>query len=133
MRILPVIMRKYDAYANRAIRRIKRLPPESRQSGDDSGLEDVWEEFKSQIQHEQSIFFDLYEQVIRELCLGLVQELPGHEIEILWFGCEARFDCDDDEAGTHPLLGELRAHVADELYRIVCRRAADEAPQSDLD
>ena len=53
-----IIESKYKRYTANVINQIKALPPESRLSGDDSGLANVWEEWKVQMQGEQSVFFD---------------------------------------------------------------------------
>jgi hypothetical protein len=87
---------KYIAYAAKVIAEIKDLGPECRQSGDDSLLDDVWEEFKFQHQYEHSVLFEAYEATIEQLCFQIVVELPQHEQEILWFGSDAYFDWDDE-------------------------------------
>ena len=81
--VTKILRKKYTAYRDEAIKIVKGLPPESRQSGEDSRLEDVWEEFKIQVQREESGVFDLYVETIEGLCEDLVKRLPDHELEFL--------------------------------------------------
>ena len=50
----------YNGLVAVVIADIKALPDNCRQSGDDSNLKDVWEEFKDHLQNEQSNFFCQY-------------------------------------------------------------------------
>lgn len=59
----------YAKYVRQVIQEIKDLPDECRQSGDDSGLKDVWEEYKYQIQHEEFAVSWAYGETIRSLCV----------------------------------------------------------------
>src|SRR3990170_2432641 len=79
-----IIEAKYEKYVKEVIKEIKTLGPECRQSGDDSGLKDVWEEFKYQMHHGESILYEVYEEDFRRICGRVLKELPKDEIQILW-------------------------------------------------
>lgn len=126
-----ILQKKYTAYRDEVIKIIQSLPPESRQSGDDSGLEDVWEEFKIQVQREESGVFDLYVETIEGFCEDLVKRLPDHELDLLWLGADASFDHDDEKGP--PARDEMTDGIARELYQLVLSRAADEDLKFDPD
>ena len=107
------------------IEQIKALGPECRLSDDDSGLADVWEEWKSQMQEEHSIYFDAYEDTILGICRSVVQSLPKDEQSLLWLQSDAYFDWDEDEEDP-PSDQELQDALTQELYARVCQIAADE-------
>ncbi len=129
--VLRILTAKYDDYARQVIERIKKLPPECRQSGDDSLLEDVWEEWKYQVQRRESVLFNLYEETFRDICTGVVESLPPHERELLWLCSDGSFN-HDQETGP-PAGNQVVEDVADELYQRVCNIAADEELKVDPD
>jgi hypothetical protein len=110
--------------SGQAVHTIGALGPECRQSGDDSPLENVWEEFKAQIQGEQSGLFESYEETIRSLCTSVVSKLAPAERMLLWLESEAYWNWDEDTAEPHD--SEIQEDVSEELYCRVCTRAADE-------
>lgn len=57
---------------------------EGRQSGDDSELKDVWEEWKYQLQQEESIFFEHYNADIKLICLTTIEALRPSEQRAMW-------------------------------------------------
>ena len=72
-----ILQKKYSAYRDEVVGIIQSLPPESRQSGDDSGLDDVWEEFKFQVQREESVTFGLYVETIEAFCKDVTKKLSS--------------------------------------------------------
>jgi hypothetical protein len=76
---------------------------ESLLSGDDSGLQNTWEEICVQIQDEESVCWGAYDHTTRSLVTGFVGELPAHEREAIWLqtgpGQDWRFE---DEAEREP-------------------------------
>jgi hypothetical protein len=56
------------------LRYLKSLP--ANLSGDDSGLRNVWQEICVQVQGEDSLYWDVYEETIRSCAIGLVSKLP---------------------------------------------------------
>jgi hypothetical protein len=118
-----ILESKYNAYRDEVIKIVKGLPPESCLSGDDSGLDDVWGEFKYQVQREESGMFDLYVETIEGLCEDVSKKLPDHEIDLLWLYADAYFDHDDDDG--HPGRDELTEAVAHKLYGKVLETAGN--------
>ncbi len=122
----------YNGLVAVVIADIKALPDNCRQSGDDSNLKDVWEEFKDQLQNEQSIFFDAFAHTIQSLCSKRVSELDADRKLLLWLWSEGYLErwVNEDEV----LLADLDAnHVNEELYRRICDVAASEPFADDPD
>ena len=70
------------------------------QSGDDSGLENIWEEICVQVQGEESAMFSSYEDTIETCIAEEVSALEAFEQIALWLctdqGCEWRSDAQDN-------------------------------------
>lgn len=118
-----IIAEKYDEYSRKVIERIKSLGPECRLSGDDSGLADVREEFKCQVQTGESFFYDVYEETIRSICRDVIESLTRSELKLLWLWTDAYFDY---EGEGFPCTEELIDAVEDELYSAVWQAADNE-------
>lgn len=118
-----IISERYAQLVSEIADRVKRLPDSCKQSGDDSEFPDVWEEFKYEIQEEQSVLFNLYEDHIQGLCDGLTEALLPTEIKVLWLGSDGYLDWVEDG---FPDLSQLHQDVSRELYSRVCGRATDE-------
>lgn len=123
-----IIHAKYDDYGDQIVKMVQGLPEDCRQSGDDSVLEDVWEEFKYQVQQDESAMFGAYEDTITALCQKLVENVPNHELELLWLASDGYFN--QDEEGVQL---EKVEDVVNELYRRICNRAFDEDLKNDPD
>lgn len=53
-----IVREKYADYALQVIDKLQSLKEDSCLSGDDSGLDNVWEEIKSQVQEGESYYAD---------------------------------------------------------------------------
>ncbi|MDO9119809.1 MAG: hypothetical protein Q7U39_17765 [Nitrospira sp.] len=126
--ILRIIEEKYKDYCDRIVQMVRDLPDDCRQSGDDSVLEDVWEEFKCQVQRDESAVFGAYEGTISAICQKLVDTLPQHEQDLLWQVSDGYFNWDE-----HSGPPSKTADVVNELYSRVCTRASDEDLKRDPD
>ena len=76
-------------------------------SGDDSCLANTWDEICVQIQHEESFAWDAYEQTVRAIVAGDVEELPIFERDAVWLQTPegGDWDCDDeDERVSNPVV-----------------------------
>ncbi len=88
------------AVAHEAARRITRKVIAYLQSrtdtlsGDDSELKTTWDEICVQVQVQESIYWDDYDDTVRDIVRGLIFELPKHEREAIWWQTDARFDWD---------------------------------------
>lgn len=122
---------KLDRYARRVIWHVKRLPKEGRQSGDDSGLENTWAEFKYQIQRGESIFFEMYEDMILSIARDIVLGMPEEEQGLLWLYCDEFYDPEwEDQI---PYGDPVEGAVAQAIYGRVFSFAADEELKFDPD
>lgn len=118
-----VVVSIYGSLVREAIADVKALPEKCRQSGDDSKLKDVWEEFKYQIQREQSGMFELYEEVILGICARVVANLDRERQQLLWLWSEAYYDWDDEE---DVMPCDVTEPVAREVYERLCSAAENE-------
>lgn len=69
--------------------------------GDDTGLKNTWEEVCVQIQYEQSVLWDAYEDTIDAIILAHVENLEQYEMIAMWLqtteGIDWQVDCEDQE------------------------------------
>lgn len=68
-------------------------------SGDDSGLETIWEEICVQQQVEESTYWSTYDQMVRDFADGVVASLEPFELDAAWLitdeGCD--WSCEDED------------------------------------
>jgi hypothetical protein len=123
------IKEKYVFYVERIIDKIKALPNDCRLSGDDSPLDSIWKEWAHQLQYQQSIFMEAYEQTILDLCREVILEMPSHEVKLLWAGRDEFYLKDD--------IGELtdfygQETLSDDLEEELFGRVSEIALNEDL-
>ena len=79
-------------------------------SGDDSKLENVWEEICVQVQGEESFHWESYQETIRTSVLGRLEELDHHDLTSLWLqtdnGWKWHWNIENEETET-PLPQKL--------------------------
>ena len=61
-------------------------------SGDDSGLENVWDEICVQVQDQESVVWDAYEDTVRMLIRSDLKHLSALEREAIWLQTDRGFD-----------------------------------------
>lgn len=61
-------------------------------SGDDSPLENAWEEICVQAQGEESFFWDAYQDTMEDTVLGILDQLPQRDLAALWLQTEEGWD-----------------------------------------
>jgi hypothetical protein len=68
-------------------------------SGDDSELKTAWDEICAQVQHDQSIYWDEYDDTVQMIAGGYISQLPKHEREVMWLQTDAGigWECKDPE------------------------------------
>jgi len=106
------------------IAKVKELPENCRQSGDDSNYLDLWEEYCAQVQGEHSVMFGLYESTVEGFCEAALDALTPSARMSLWVTSEAfgELDFEDDgESMFHPLVNRM----VDELHERVRANAAN--------
>ncbi|HCC06804.1 MAG TPA: hypothetical protein DEP72_01375 [Clostridiales bacterium] len=88
-----------DAECKKVSRRVIRIlqkMTEGMQSGDDSGLKNIWDEVCAQVQHEESIFWDAYIDVIKNFIEKEVEKLDQHKKEAIWLWTQEGIRWDND-------------------------------------
>ena len=65
---------------------------EGMQSGDDSGLENIWDEVCVQVQFDQSMFWDLYLEVLDNIIMAEVKNLEEHILRAIWLQTDSAND-----------------------------------------
>lgn len=78
-----------------ARRELQSWDDSSMQSGDDSGLNNLWDEICVQVQHEESIFWDMYIEIIDSCIKRQASKLKPHELMAIWWQKE---DLENDVA-----------------------------------
>ncbi len=61
-------------------------------SGDDSGLENAWEEICVQVQGEESFFWDTFADTMHDAVLIALDSLPPRDLAALWLQSDEGFD-----------------------------------------
>ena len=96
------------------------------QSGDDSGLVNIWEEICVQVQHEQSVMWDVYDDMVRDTVGHFASKVAAYEKQALWLltpdGEDWRNTAPEDR-DPHPSVDE--SDIAEHLVGLVYREAAD--------
>lgn len=122
----------YNVLVAEVIGEIMELPDNCRQSGDDSKLGDVWEEFKWQLQNDESIYFEAYVDTIQAICLRHVATLDTDRQRLLWLWSEGylrQWASEDTVTLTDIDLSD----IDNELYRRVCYVAINEPLRYELE
>ena len=114
---------EYDDCVEKVVQAMRNLPKSSRQSGEDSPLEDVWEEFAAQVQGEEGFEMGLYEELAENACRKVVDALTESNLQMLWQQSDAGIGWIDEDP--LPYEEDMRADVFEELYRKVLGAAAD--------
>lgn len=110
--------------ARRAIRRLQ-MDTESRASGPNSGLGNVWDEICVQVQFQESVFWSAYEALVRDLVAREVEAMPRLELSAIWLETQqgSDWECEHgDSSSAIPVFGD---DVTDYIVRHVMSTAAD--------
>lgn len=126
-----LVSSKDASYKKTILQSIKKFPKSARSSGDDSVLNSVWEEFKYQVQREQSFAFDVYESSIRSVCRGVVDEMPQDERALLWLFTEAWLDWDEEAVIPHGSM--IDQALEDSFCQQIVEHAENEPLKHDPD
>lgn len=121
-------------------------------SGDDSGLENTWEELCVQVQGEESIFWSSYERVLDACIEQVIEERSRHEQVALWLVNEESFEWREEhgaedlgvdsipiylEAMTADIRSQVLQVAADfeneRIYRALWRSDEDEEPYDEAE
>lgn len=72
------------------------LPRDCMQSGDNSSLLNVWEEYCAQVQDEESVFWDVYSEMADDELAAAVEKLDRYEKLALWLQTDEGWDWNYD-------------------------------------
>jgi hypothetical protein len=106
--------------SRRVVRDLQQLKEVA--SGDDSGLENLWDEICVQRQGEESVFWDAYDQTVWTLVAAQLDKTPVTELQAIWLQTDEgeNWLIDSDEHSRHipwsPAdVGEYIVHAVYEL------------------
>jgi len=119
--IRQVIEAKYDRCVNRVVHRLRRINS-SEWQGDDAPERNLWDHWKRELQEEQSVVYELLEDLVRDVVWTVVEQLPHEDGVLLTLNADA-FD-DLGESQDEPAF--MLDVVAEELLSRVDGRAVDE-------
>jgi hypothetical protein len=68
-------------------------------SGDDSGLETMWDEICAQVQTEESIFWNVYDETVQGIVLEHIRDLTDYERAAVWLQTNAGENWTYEEEG----------------------------------
>jgi len=95
-KIIAAVAEKACEQVATAVIKVLRADKESRLSGDDSGLQNVWDEICVQIRGESSIYWDDYLDTAKRIIKAEVSNLDKSEIEAIWLQTDNGEDWDRD-------------------------------------
>ena len=83
-------------------------------SGDDSGLANTWDEICVQVQSQDSIFCEAYEDTMRAFLREQIEKLPAHVRQAIWLqtyeGDDWATENEGEEQCTH-CIEDIEEHV----------------------
>ena len=107
-----------DRIVRRVISGLQRLK-NCRLSGDDSGLENTWDEICVQVQEEESIYWDAYDETVRMFVDAELRKLTPAAMQVVWLQTEAGWDWSDDDSSDEESQREIPACRDDVIPYIV--------------
>jgi hypothetical protein len=111
---------------DKVINNLKSMKDEM-QSGEESGLQNLWEELCVQVQDEQSVMWELYVDIIYAFIEKEVEKLPHVYKKAIWLqtseGKEWAFDYEEDDEQEELCYNEenINDHILN--ANILCRAA----------
>ncbi len=81
-----------DRIVRKAIRELKQIKVTL--SGEDSCLDNAWEEICAQVQYQNSYFWEAYEGTAWSIISQQISKLKCHELLAVWFQTDAGWDWD---------------------------------------
>ena len=83
--------------SRKIIRTLQRMT-DGMQSGDDTPLKNIWEEICVQVQHEESVMWDVYLSTVSQIILPEVEKLDTHIKQAIWLQTYEGMDWEDEVA-----------------------------------
>lgn len=82
-------------------------------SGEDSGLENTWDEICAQIQYEPSIYWDAYDETVRAIVFRHVRALKAHQSDAVWLQTREGSDWIDEEPEDREEIEDMHSDVTE--------------------
>lgn len=103
--------------SRRVVLALQRMT-DDRLSGDDSCLQNTWDEICVQVQHEHSFAWDAYDQTVRALVAGEVESLADFEREAVWLQTPqgVEWDCDDGHSHNPVFNDDIVEYIISDVY-----------------
>ena len=117
-------IRAIDKIVRRTIRELQ-AQTDGLQSGDDSGLANLWDEVCVQLQLEKSFYWSSYEQAIESILLAHLDRLSQLELEAIWLQTNAGFDWLWDNPETQDPAPIVLDDIVEQAFEELRARAAD--------
>ena len=117
-----------DRILNSTIRGLQRM--DAGLSGDDSGLNTVWDEIVVQVRGEESTYWDTYLLTMTTFIAGVVDDLKRYELEAVWLLTPEgeSWDCEDEgDRDLNPVCDEEVVNYI--LYYHLLSKATDHENQ----
>ncbi|MBS0265605.1 MAG: hypothetical protein JSS02_26970 [Planctomycetes bacterium] len=137
LKLVPDLVRQQQQASCRdVIDCLKKFPKEATLSSDDSGFAGFWEEFKYQVQRQESLSWNVYESAVRSLCRAVVESLPQCTQGLLWIWTDEyieAIDCETESSAEIPWGDLVIDALENELWKEVCAVAAVEELRYDPD
>lgn len=95
-------------------------------SGDDTELKTTWDEICAQVQDEQSIFWDAYDETVRSVVRACLASLAPHELDALWLQTDRGIDWSCDDEASRELHPVCEDDIVADLTRHHVYKAAEE-------
>ncbi|MBL8964592.1 MAG: hypothetical protein KF787_03190 [Phycisphaeraceae bacterium] len=116
---------EYERLVRWVVKDIKNTPPSARMCSEDWPLPDAWEDFKYQVQREEFMDFEVFEDMVRMTCLSAADRIDPTVRAMLWLFSPAfyKWDCSDHSM---PPDEDVLAGVGEEVYQRVSSLADEE-------
>ena len=82
-------------------------------SGEASGLSNCWEEICVQVQHEESICWDTYVEVVKALVEGEIEVMPLWHQEAVWLQTDAHYEWETGDEQTRVSYPVCNSDIVD--------------------
>lgn len=95
------------------------------QSSEDSGLENVWDEICVQLQHQESVLWDVYDTTVRSMVELEVDRLKPFEKEAIWLQTKQGSDWSIDQEEEPDSIPVINSDIIDHVLCHFLYRDAD--------
>jgi hypothetical protein len=123
-RLISAFARKStERFSRRVVRELQQI--KDLLSGDDSGLENVWDEICVQIQGQESFFWSAYDETVRAVVVAMLDKVPITELQVVWFQTDAGEEWLEDSDRRNPETPWNRDDVVEYIVAAVYDLAAN--------